>query len=323
MSNPEKQHFVPKVYLRNFIDEKIKGIYGFKIKSPYTKESVKKYHPSQICYEHNIYTLKTNKILSEVYKDDPYYVEKNGFEYEETFIEKITSKLKAQDSINNNHARKLIFTLLNIKQRNVLFRDTVLKVKQVKKLLDMEIEALKQHRKVLESKLSQEDVDKFFEVIAKEAKERTEDDQFMSDLFISLLFTSSKGKLTSQNKLVDLLLKSKFHVFCSTPGNEFITSDNPGYFFHSDGKIENTKIPGAHAFCFPITPYRLFVITPSSQEEFTPIIKKIYYHSCDQDFVKTTNKATIINSIEWIYSNSMDTLECFRVIRDRMKANGS
>ncbi len=120
---PKKQHFVPKVYLKEFAHNKKTGdIYRLDIKSKYKNVFPKLSNISRICIEPDCYTIETQELLERYEIRDPYFIERNVFDYENSFISKIIKKVTRKRQINLRDARKLIATIISIKRRNKAFR---------------------------------------------------------------------------------------------------------------------------------------------------------------------------------------------------------
>ncbi|MBK9017542.1 MAG: DUF4238 domain-containing protein [Saprospiraceae bacterium] len=175
-------------------------------------------------------------------------------------------------------------------------------------MVDKQFAKLEQRYFSYKIKHGEEKFNEFLSFLKNKAKEEVNNEDVVSDLFNQILKDSTEGRIEDHNWIVKQMLKSRFIVFCTEITKPFITSDNPGYMMHDNGRVENMLLTNAKAFAFPISPTRLFVISPEFQENFEPLIKKINYYSASDEFIKLTNKATLINSIERIFSNDKDLL---------------
>lgn len=308
MSTPKNHHFVPQVYLNNFSFDEIGNLYALKIKSPFRSERVNSFNKSAICYEENMYKVKTDKILKDVREDDPLYIEKNVFFYEKKFLKEITEKFENKKDINIIDSEKLIETLLSFKHRSKVNKEQLSNPELLKNLLEQQIEKQKQRYFSNKLEFGEEKLNQFFDLLEKRIKEEMKNEDVVSDLFNQILLNSSEGKIENHNWIVKKMLKSKFLVYCTKKDKPFITSDNPGFMMHDNGKIENMLLTDAKAFAFPISPTRLFVISPEIQDDFQPLIKKVRYFDSSENFVELTNKATVINCFERVYSNDKNLL---------------
>lgn len=308
--NPKKHHFVPESYLQNFSFDSAGNLYVLPIKSPYKNIKVKKLNKSQICYEKYLYKIKTSEFLDKLNIDDPFTLEKNLFDYEENFLNKISSKFSNKEDINKSDAKNLIRMLLNFKHRNkVLLKpfSTFFKI-GVKERLEIVKNKISAHKEEYGDEL----VDNLLLKLDKEVLKNIDNEDFISDHFNKTLKDLTQGHNETHNWLVNQMLKSKFYIFCTTPNFPFITNDNPGFTMHDGDIVRNTLVNGAKAFAFPVTPLHLFVISPNDTEGFKSIIKPINYRFTNQKFVELTNNATIINSSKIIISNRKEILEDIR-----------
>jgi len=86
MNNPIKQHYVPQAYLKNFSFDENGNVYTLKIKSsgktklPF-ETFPKERNVSSICYEKNIYTIKTNELQNALGVESKYHIEHKSFKY--------------------------------------------------------------------------------------------------------------------------------------------------------------------------------------------------------------------------------------------------
>ncbi|MBK9016796.1 MAG: DUF4238 domain-containing protein [Saprospiraceae bacterium] len=120
--NPVRQHYVPKVYLKHFALDKSGNIYRLDIKSAHLNQSPKLSNVAKICIEDDSFKIETQELLDRYKLDDPYFIEKKVFDYENSLprsIEKLTKK----GIINLRDARKFITAILSIKRRNKAFRN--------------------------------------------------------------------------------------------------------------------------------------------------------------------------------------------------------
>lgn len=146
-------------------------------------------------------------------------------------------------------------------------------------------------------------------MIEDELGKRSNDEPYMSDIFNDQLLKVEEKKNSNHEWLIKEMSKSRFKVYCTTESKPFLTSDNPGYSVHEGDKIGNLFLGSAKSFAFPISKTRLFVITPDDRDGNELIIKKIKYIEMPEEFIRLSNKATIINAEERIFSNSKKYLD--------------
>lgn len=308
MSNPKKQHFVPKVYLKRFAFNRTGEIYALKIKSKYPNIKVKKVNISQICYSPDLYTIKTTDVFKGEEFVDNYILEKELFDYEETFLNEVLNKLELRQNINSVDSERLIVTLINFKHRNRLVFD-ILKNKGVLKFfLGRELERIKRKNEKFEKKYGKENVESLMKLIEIASLKRMENEGYISDIINHSLEQLTKGKLNNHNWLIKQMARSKIFVYCTSPDYPFITSDNPGFSVDQNEAVHNMNYYNAIAMGFPISPTRLLVIRPDELDPYTPIIKEVKYINANKEFVHLSNQATINTSIESIYSGNKDIL---------------
>ncbi len=211
---PSNQHFVPKVYLKNFAYNEDGDIYLLRIKFNYLTK-VKLTNISAICYQKDIYTIQTEDLLERRKLSDNFVLEKEGFKYEQTDFKEKLDKIVQGDVLTMREARVFLNYLINIKERNPISRDIIVNKKWLKKELE---DRLTKAESLLEfSTIEEEDgYNKAKNVLAYlriEGNKFIEDDKSVLDIHREHLLSSHLG-LEDKNKTItiDKLLKYKFII---------------------------------------------------------------------------------------------------------------
>ncbi len=304
----QKQHYVPEVYLKSFSFDEVGNLYCLRIKPYFDKLKIKIRNKSSVCYNPNNYKFNETEGREEKIKADSNYIENNLFKYENEFINSISEKINSKKNITLTEAENLIRVLLSIKNRNLYFK----KLFQGSKLMEIQFEKEIQKIRNFTIKYKVENPKKyeaFISLIENKLRKQIEDESETSDLFNDQIVRVEERKDKNQEWLIKEMCKSKFLVFCTDESNPFLTSDNPGFTVHEGDAVGNLFLGSAKAFAFPISKTRLFVIMPDDRDGNELITKRIKYIETPEDFLKLSNKATIINSEERIFSNSKDLLE--------------
>lgn len=308
MEKGQKQHYVPEVYLNNFSFDEVGNLYSVRIKPYFNNLRIKISNKSSVCYKPNNYKFNQTENREEKVKTDPNYIENNLFKYENEFINSISEKINNNKNLNLLEAESLVRVLLSIKNRNHHFK----KLFQGSKLIGIQLE--KEIQKVRSSTIkykiqNPEKYEAIISLIENELRKKINDNSQMSDLFNDQLLRVEERKNSSQEWLIKEMCKSRFLVFSTDDSKPFLTSDNPGFTVHEGDIIGNLFLGSAKAFAFPISKTKLLVITPDDIDGNELLIKRIKYIETPEKFLRLSNKATIINTEERIFSNSKEYLE--------------
>lgn len=305
MSNPYKQHFLPESYIQNFSFNSEGDVYGLKIKSPYPNKRIKTWNKSQICYKPHIYTIKSNDKI-----DDKYFIEKEKFDYENSFLKAITSKIENKVKITFEEKRELVKMILSIKHRNKKMYDLFKSEKNIQGMVRASTDQINSWMPKNTDKDSEDKILKFKNYII----EKIEDDARNPDK-ISDMANLSMVQFVDENNphfssIIDSLLLKKFIVLHAAQGWPFISSDNPGFTVHHGSRISDMHFGSADYFFFPISTSSTLIIDVK-QKDSHKMDSRLEHQMVDSKRVNQINEATIENCIELIFSNKREVLSRF------------
>lgn len=303
----QKQHYVPKVYLKQFSKNKSGHFYAAGPKSNNLR-SINPRHVEQVCYLDNFYTLK-NETSESVNVKDRNFLEKNAFHYESRLLPRIINKLKHKNIyLNKSYHDSFIDIYLNIKQRNPCYRNSF-NSDHLSESVTKQINILKLSKEWVEE-MSGEN----FEVFTQRIKQKIVQDKDIKDeLHKRILFDSFSGNDETMNKIKTVL--GKMNLFVAEPLKDsefFLTSDNPGFTILGD-RILNTHFSEFTGVGFPITSKQFVLLLGTSSQSQLEIRKKINFRKFKTEAIDSLNRATIINSNEFVFCESKkylsDTIE--------------
>lgn len=310
MKEPVKQHIVPKAYLKNFSIPGEEGfVYAFKIKAKYPDIKIKKRSVSSICYINDFYTIATKEPLQKRSLTDRYIIEKQAFPYENK-IKGLVEKIEKEKRLNSLEANLLVKIVLDIKKRNKVMSDFYNDESNLRKSLENQLLQARFGLSFHKSKFKEEgiDIDTILDNVEKTVLKQFQDEGYRLDLYREGFLDNIEGKGFDEN-LIKLLSNKKFFVFKTTPDYPFITSDNPGWTLTNEERHANVSFGNWAIFSFPLSPEMLLVIL-NKEHDFDAhgITKNIHFINVSKEIVDYENFATVVNSIEMIISNNMDTL---------------
>jgi hypothetical protein len=307
-NKPKDHHYVPQVYLKSFVAADINKLYAFDKKFLNLPNSgkVRSYPTSQVCYAENLYLISDDNMMKNFEVDDPLIVETKSLKYYEDRFGDIVDKLtSSKEWLTLKEADIFIRTLLQMKIRNPTFFNhedaqkgpIEVNIRIKKEMLD--------NRELWEQRLANEGLT--IEQAFKNLDDAVNRPDFRENLVrINLARTErADGVLT---EIAGLLMNRIWYIYETTINDMFITSDNPGYCFNEKGQLANTNFRDDFCFVFPITPYKTLLIFKKYEDSIIPPSKKIHYRQSNSEHVQEVNRAAMGNSLEYIYSNSKNTL---------------
>lgn len=300
-NEPRLHHYVPKVYLKGFTNER-GDLFQYDIK--YKRISVKK--PSQVGYEPDYFRIlrPETKTINQI--DDDYVIEKKSFVKQENLYQALVNDVTRAtiDSfpIENENCELLLETLITIKRRNP----------SVKCLMT---EALKKH--VASGKFESQ-VAPYMELARQIDKKdpapyiEKVKDQFLNEPSKAIdLYTTSF--LEPDPKIVKevtaTFLQSKIQIWHTESPIEFITSDNPGFILSGTEVLNFGGLGDPYLFAFPLTPEACLIIDSDEAAESASDIVTIYSKTVTEEQVMKVNKASALIAIEKLFARKRSVLD--------------
>lgn len=315
MTNPVKQHFVPEVYLKRFCIKKDGMLYTLKVKVEHPTK-VKLVNKSNICYEPDRYTFDSQEFMIDLNVKDPYAIEKNCFQYENSVLETLFDKIDNFQKFTKSEYEKLLRILFDIKQRNpsyskMLHEIDFMSIASTNEITKYQIQA----RELLKSYgLSNQEIDETIEVAFNKIRNKFQDDNHKNNFYRSGFLETNEVK----EELINKLLKWEALVLFTDYSNPFITSDNPGFTLDAKNRILNTNFNKALFFVFPISPKSLLILKKAENVSLE-IFKQINYLKAKPYEVLNFNCATLKSSNKLIISQLEEQL-CITSEFDKKKS---
>lgn len=310
--NPIDQHTVPKVYLKRFLPEGQNKLFALNVKPFEWKHKIKRYTPSQICYEPDFYTINTDDFLERLDTKDKYFIEKESFEYENNFLKEIFNQITNPQKLTLSYpkARKLLKMLLNIKRRNQAFRNVYLNKDVINRVVENQISGLRQNENLIKEGLKKTGILLDVNEVENLFRAKLKNKQYVFDMYREGFVNFWDDEKDSYNsRLVEALVKLKFFVVKTTPQNPFITNDNPGVTMMNNETIKNLGFnKNFFAFFFPIDPLHTLMFNRTAIDDAITF-KKIVYRPAEQFIVDFVNHSAIDNCNKYAFSNCQDTLD--------------
>lgn len=310
-NSPAKQHFVPKVYLKNFACNQNGEIYRLKIKSIDGFNKIRTTNISSICYKIDFYTIETTDLLTRRNLNDNYVLEKKGFEYENEGFKKKLDKAVKGNSFTTSEAYDFLSYLINIKDRNPRTRELISQ-KWLKEDLNNRLnnaESLLAFNSV-GCTYAYDESKEFLVWLRVEALKFIEDEKNFSDIHRDALLDSYLGR-EDKHKIntIKKLLRHQFIVYKTTSDYPFVMSDNPIFAMKFPNQIEHIEYDSFDFLGFPLNSESMLVLRRDKVDAYDLIFKPIICVNAEKEFVDKVNEAAIINCIEYIFSNRKDMLE--------------
>jgi len=268
----EKQHYVPKIYLKQFSctpDNSILGIKFIKHTNKWSK--IKSYKIESICYQDDFYNLDELTASKEEVQND--FIERNAFWYERNFITTIIKKINNKN-LEENDKYNLCRLFLSLKHRNPKFRKSI-SSSNLEGNLDLSILEVKKKYSGLDNEI----LNQILDVIKKNILLDKDSDKKLHNYSIYKTSTETNAIFTEVLKRVSQYSINVYEVPQKSQ-RKFITTDNPGYSIDNNGQIFNTKFKEDSCHFLPLSPLigiefinnhapnRIHYRTPSETEIF-------------------------------------------------------
>lgn len=303
----ERHHFVPKIYFREFTKD-LEGFFFRATPKPYRKESILHKHINNVGYLGNFYTLKDLDSFSELNTNDPNYIEKNAFKYENTLVEILAPFKNRETLVDATRVGLFIEVILSIKHRNPFFRESFVKEYNNKETMAQTLTKQSQSLKEVllrETNWPETQIDNS---IQRTIASIINDVNLPDVSYKKMILENSKEQGTPLSEVKERLMEMRILVYePRDPNSYFITSDNPGFTLVGD-RVYNTEYGKFDAVGFPINSKQvvLFINTP---REMLHERRTVSYSLVTNEQVDLVNSCTIFNSYESIFCEDRLYLE--------------
>ena len=298
MSKPKKQHYVPKVYLKNFSFGTVKSPKIYVLSVNPTK--IYQANISDTAAERNFYTIEKYK--------DKYIWENNYANNVEPMLGSLLKDIRCrcENSLVQNNS-----LVLSSDEKVKLSLNIILQLLRGKQT--------RRYNKHLYDKLLPIAIDKARHLFypLDEAKEKAirlfeTDNEYFKEISMLAIFNETNIK-----KFLDIMVRRNF-IFYRIIGHEsFITSDNPVLFIDANTQdatpFKNGILKASTLIYYPISS-KLLLGTYNSEFGFGAIAEKdcrleIIYSDIDIEFINTQNYKQKTQCYNNVYAQTKEALE--------------
>lgn len=302
--NIEKQHYVPRAYLK-FFTENSKGHFFRAGPKPEFLSNVKPKHISEVCYVSDFYKINKEETLKKYSIEDKNFIEKKAFEYEKKAIRQVINKLKQRPAyINKSYHEQLVDIILSIKHRNIFYRQNFTKL-SIDNLLKNKIEQLKIYKDEIELKFGEP-----FSLFVDKIKSQISDDLELHEEFHKQgIIEAVNGTNEALNDAKKLLMGLSLSILEPVNTHDyFITSDNPGFTLLGN-KVLNTNYGEFDYIGFPINSKQLLLFRGKAAQGDLIIHKQLNHRWITSNEILIHNYCTIFNSYQYVFCESKKYLK--------------
>jgi hypothetical protein len=239
--------------------------------------------------------------------NDPYHIERNAFKIHENvfgkLLKKITKASLSPFTLPMRDVKLFLEILVTIKRRNPVIRQTL--SHQLKEYINSK--AFKNQVASISELAKRVDGSDALAYLEKYKNEVNNDPSHLHDAYLSN-FLNAEQKLTEN--IINTLMAHKVFIHHAAIGNQFLTSDNPGFVVVNDIVISHGGLSDAFLYSFPLTPSCCLFIDASEKDHLQLIDKTIYIRHVDPDAVELTNRSTASVATK-IFSYGKKHLEIF------------
>jgi hypothetical protein len=252
MSEPIKHHFVPEVYLQRFAINRSGDLYKLKVKPAFHESKPKLVNKSQVCYEPNMYRYTNEDFIKANDLDDPNFIEKNVFKYEDEEITNLFDKIDRKQNLLKSEYKRALQIILSIKKRNPSIRKIFMDGARDEEFMESRVGGLK--RDMLAEGMSEEDINTIISEAKKKLHEQFKDPNARKDMYKNSILMVDEDIIKNEKNALNLLLEWSPIVYYTSNQLPFITSDNPGFTMKNGSEIHNTNLAVVDSLIFPISP---------------------------------------------------------------------
>lgn len=305
-----KQHYLPKVYLKEF-ENLAKKIYVLSNSSSANSPQIKERSSSQICYYPDFYRLDSLVQLWNIASKDHDIIEKKYNARMENRYGKVAKNLLSRESsFTLDSARELVTILLSFKQRNPAFRNLFEDKKLLLDMFEKRINSTFQHKATIEDILKVEgrmSFEEFVEFGQDYGVKFANSPDTPRKIHLDGIIKFHEGKETVMETIANFLIYCEWIVFETSNSSPFITSGNPGCCIDNKEQVHNLKFSEFSGFIFPLTPRYALVIT-SYRDLHSDKEKQVRYSKANPELVRMINRCTYFVSYKYILSNQRQAL---------------
>jgi hypothetical protein len=309
-----KQHFIPKVYLKQFENIQ-KHLYALNNHPHKQSPKIREVSRTQIGYHHDFYTIKNQNSLQRLGltdTDQEVIENKYNAKNENRYSKLLQKLLSGSAEISQTEAKEFLLILLSFKQRNPVFRKTFqnpqVLLDSFERHLQKSILPLKATLDIILEREGRMNFEEFVDYGRDYMHRVAHDPNTPQDIHTEGIVRMHQNKETAIKEIAENLMDYKWFVFKTTVRYPFITSDNPGFCFDDDEQIHNLNFGNSSGFFFPLTPWDFLIISAHFHEEVTKA-KTINQRIAKPELVQLLNRGTFQVSYKKVFCNDANTLK--------------
>ncbi len=227
----EKQHFVPRVYLKQFCETNNNLFSTTFVEQTNKWSSIKIRNINSICYDNDFYNLDSKKANKHSIPND--FIERNAFWYEKEYYNLLISEA-LNGKISNTTIQRLPLFFLNMKARNPVFRNSITK-ENLNKAIEKSTLSMKE-------KFSWLDESNLTRIINKSKTIILSSDNIPKEFHVDSLLESTLGRNKVFQEILERISSYNIVFFkISNDNNFFITSDAPGFSIDIEERVHKIK----------------------------------------------------------------------------------
>jgi hypothetical protein len=295
----EKQHTVPKAYLREFTrDNK-----GFFFEADIKTEKTRNAHVNNVCYQSDFYNMPS-PLLQRYDLSQADYLERNAFLYESKMPDVYRVNRQRSAYIDRSHFQILVDAYISQKQRTFSYRKELeqnepLRAESLDNVLNKFKTEIESHP--ILNKLAFD-----FNKYSEDFRTRMLNDKDQPrSIQLAGIYESSKGRSDTVSEIHLRLMNMNFQIIEAPDGHYFVTSDNPGFSLETrtDGRynIWNMAFMKVDNIIYPVNSKQAIRFFGINRVNFLEVLKGISYKTATHALMSRINTSTAIVADEKIY----------------------
>ena len=269
----KKHHFVPEVYLRNFVTDGSFHVLDIRKVQKGFNEFPKESQPGKICYIEDFYTITDELRAGQSFnlqdlKD--LYIESEALTAQENRYSAIYTKLVVGNELSMQDGIDLVNFIILLKTRNPYWFEKVI-VRNKELWIDESMENIK-------NKMFSEDFpfkhipDELRQMVLEYVRDDNKSDPTLAKKMQLFGLVQRHLDTTNRNDQFRKALLDSEWMIMKAPQNGpfFCTIDNPGFSIAKDGLTYNTRFVNGFFFVFPLSPtHCLFIGDEGKDDAYT------------------------------------------------------
>jgi hypothetical protein len=312
---PQRQHFVPRMYLNEFTKN---GDGRFFQAYKHTKKFTPA-HITDVCKLPDFYNLTPK--LKEKYKTvQDNVIEQIAFSEYEQNVRKLIKLFKDEKGeITRSQFGMMVKGYVSQKYRTPTLRNLLGNEPLLKEIRDKVFERMKDEFK--QNPTNMHIIANYLGFTSDEAFEKMKEESlgFGNDSHVDLhlwgIMKSINDSNEAINSSVHTLMHMDINIFRAPTGHYFLTSDNPVFSIKNANsirrEIHNTEYNHCHEFIFHITSDKAIQLSKRDKYNFPLVTRRVLYRTITEDYTRMMNQATTDTANERVFCADENYLKTF------------